>query len=77
MELEFRAERGDFKFSLHGNLADITHSALMKIPELKKDIRKTNKGEFIVFIALQECGYSLLGEQLQVVFEKGDYVKIK
>ena len=76
MELEFRTEGGDFKFSLHGNLADITHTALMKIPELKKDIRKTNKGEFIVFVAIRECGYTL-GDQLQIIFGVGDYVKIK
>lgn len=80
MELDFRDNKGEFMFALHGEFAKNVYKHLETMPELKKTTMKIkNKGEFIVFKVLILTGYKLaiLGDsKLDIVIKKGGYVKV-
>jgi hypothetical protein len=76
MELEVRNAQGQHMVTFKGELANIIYSHLLKLPEVIKTKRTTNKGTFVVFeVVVEDMGYTFSNAVL-LILHKGDYIKI-
>lgn len=75
-ELEVRRAGGAFVTAFQGEFADAALKVISTLPEMKKEVVNIKgKGEFVIFECIKDCGYTF-GGMIQLLFFKGDYIKI-